>query len=111
MPCGRVADRAVDTLGGLALSASQLHPVQEAFWEENGFQCGYCLAGHVMCTVELLRANVDPVQSEIEDALQGNLCRCTGYQNIITAVQVAARKCLSADGSADTDSPKMAPKV
>ena len=81
--------REVTTIEGLAENG-QLHPVQQAFHEQHGLQCGYCTPGMVMATVSLLRENSDPSEDEIRTALEGNLCRCTGYVNIVKAVQHAA---------------------
>jgi carbon-monoxide dehydrogenase small subunit len=67
-----------------------LHPMQQAFWEKHGLQCGFCTPGMLMCAVELLRANSNPDRDAIVEAIGGNLCRCTGYQNIIAAVERAA---------------------
>ena len=77
------------TIEGLA-DDSALHPVQEAFHVEHGLQCGYCTPGMVMATVSLLQENPAPTESEIRLALEGNLCRCTGYHNIVEAVRSAA---------------------
>jgi carbon-monoxide dehydrogenase small subunit len=77
------------TIEGLA-DDSVLHPVQEAFHVEHGLQCGYCTPGMVMATVSLLQDNPAPTESEIRHALEGNLCRCTGYHNIVEAVRSAA---------------------
>jgi aerobic carbon-monoxide dehydrogenase small subunit len=77
------------TIEGLATNGS-LHPVQEAFREQHGLQCGYCTPGFVMATVSLLQETPNPSEREIRHALEGNLCRCTGYHNIVRAVQVAA---------------------
>jgi aerobic carbon-monoxide dehydrogenase small subunit len=85
----------VTTIEGLAatsLGNGHLHPVQEGFQEKHGLQCGYCTPGMILASVELLRTNANPSESEIRHALAGNLCRCTGYQNIVQAVQYAARK-------------------
>ena len=81
----------VTTVEGLARDG-QLHPVQEGFWEEHGLQCGYCTPGMIMASVDLLSRNSNPSEAEIRHALEGNLCRCTGYQHIIKAVQYAANK-------------------
>ncbi len=81
----------VTTVEGLAKDG-QLHPVQEGFWEEHGLQCGYCTPGMIMASVDLLSRNPNPSEAEIRHALEGNLCRCTGYQHIIKAVQYAANK-------------------
>ena len=70
----------------------RLHPLQESFWEEHGLQCGYCTPGMIMCAHQLLSRNTSPTDTEIRDALGGNLCRCTGYQNIVGAVRSAASK-------------------
>ena len=81
--------RELTTIEGLAENG-QLHPVQQAFHEQHGLQCGYCTPGMVMATVSLLRENPDPSEDEIRHALEGNLCRCTGYVNIVKAVREAA---------------------
>jgi aerobic carbon-monoxide dehydrogenase small subunit len=80
----------ITTIEGLATNGS-LHPVQEAFHQEHGLQCGYCTPGFVLATVSLLRETPQPSEEEIRHALEGNLCRCTGYHNIVRAVQAAAR--------------------
>jgi aerobic carbon-monoxide dehydrogenase small subunit len=77
------------TIEGLA-EGDQLHPVQRAFHEQHGLQCGYCTPGFVMAAVALLRENPAPSEHEIRHGLEGNLCRCTGYQTIVEAVQAAA---------------------
>jgi aerobic carbon-monoxide dehydrogenase small subunit len=89
----------VTTVEGLA-SDGQLHPVQEGFWEEHGLQCGYCTPGMIMASVDLLSRNTNPSEAEIRHALEGNLCRCTGYQHIIKAVQYAANKIRSGKAAA-----------
>ncbi|MGH7932503.1 MAG: (2Fe-2S)-binding protein [Candidatus Binataceae bacterium] len=81
----------VTTVEGLARDG-KLHPVQEGFWEEHGLQCGYCTPGMIMIAADLLSRNDSPSEAEIRHALEGNLCRCTGYQHIIKAVQYAAEK-------------------
>jgi carbon-monoxide dehydrogenase small subunit len=68
-----------------------LHPLQEAFWNNHGLQCGYCTPGMIMAAADLLQRNPDPTEEEIRHGLEGNLCRCTGYHNIVRAVQDAAR--------------------
>ncbi len=82
--------RSVTTIEGLA--QENLHPIQEAFWEEHGLQCGYCTPGMILCAHDLLERSAAPTEEEIRGALDGNLCRCTGYQHIVNAVQSAARK-------------------
>jgi carbon-monoxide dehydrogenase small subunit len=78
------------TIEGLAPSDTELHPMQEAFRENHGLQCGYCTPGMLMASMVLLKHNPRPSEPEIREALAGNLCRCTGYQNIIKSVQQAA---------------------
>ncbi len=81
----------ITTVEGLA-DANGLHPVQDAFWEKHGLQCGFCTPGMIITAVDLLGRNSDPSDHEIREALEGNLCRCTGYQNIVKAVKYAAEK-------------------
>jgi aerobic carbon-monoxide dehydrogenase small subunit len=81
----------VTTIEGLA-SNGALHPVQEGFWECHGLQCGYCTPGMIMTTSALLKANPNPTEAEIRHGIEGNICRCTGYQNIIESVKYAADK-------------------
>jgi len=77
------------TIEGLATDGN-LHPVQEAFWDKHGLQCGFCTAGMIMTVVELLERNPHPTNQEVRDGLDGNICRCTGYQNIVRATLAAA---------------------
>jgi carbon-monoxide dehydrogenase small subunit len=79
----------ITTVEGLA-GEDGLHPIQEAFWERDGFQCGFCTPGHLFAALDLLGANPDPSDDEIRHALAGNLCRCTGYQKIVDSVRRAA---------------------
>ncbi|CAO3428029.1 (2Fe-2S)-binding protein [Azospirillum endophyticum] len=81
---------AVETVEGLASSLDDLHPVQQAFWEHHGLQCGFCTPGVVMTAVELLRKQPDATRDDIRHAISGNLCRCTGYETIIDAIESAA---------------------
>jgi carbon-monoxide dehydrogenase small subunit len=81
---------AVTTIEGLAPPGT-LHPIQEAFWNKHGLQCGFCTPGMVFATHELLRQHPDPTPEQIRHGLDGNMCRCTGYQNIVRSVQDAAR--------------------
>jgi carbon-monoxide dehydrogenase small subunit len=81
----------VTTIEGLA-PASGLHPLQEGFWQEHGLQCGFCTPGMIMAAADLLKSNANPSEGEIRHGLEGNLCRCTGYHNIVKAVQYAAAK-------------------
>jgi carbon-monoxide dehydrogenase small subunit len=78
------------TVEGLAPDGAPLHPIQRAFAEKHGLQCGFCTPGFLMSVHELLEENPDPDEAEIRDRLSGNLCRCTGYQNIVDAVRYAA---------------------
>ncbi len=80
----------VTTIEGLA-SDGELDPVQEGFWNEHGLQCGFCTPGMIMSVKDLLDRNPDPSEDEIRSGIDGNMCRCTGYQNIIKAVQAAAK--------------------
>jgi aerobic carbon-monoxide dehydrogenase small subunit len=79
------------TIEGLAKDG-QLHPIQEGFWEEHGLQCGFCTPGMIMTTFDLLKRNPSPTEAEIRHGIDGNLCRCTGYQHIVKAIQYAADK-------------------
>ncbi|MDR7522762.1 MAG: (2Fe-2S)-binding protein [Armatimonadota bacterium] len=79
------------TVEGLARDG-QLHPIQEAFWEEHGLQCGFCTPGMMMTALQILQRHPDPSEEQIRHGLEGNLCRCTGYQHIVNAVRAAARK-------------------
>ena len=81
----------VTTIEGLATNG-KLHPMQEAFKKKHGLQCGFCTPGMVMSAVDLLKTNKNPSDQEIRDWLEGNICRCTGYQNIVAAVKEAASK-------------------
>ena len=82
----------ITTVEGLAPDSSHLHPVQEAFWDTHALQCGFCTSGMLITTVALLRTSPNPTDEEIRAALSGNLCRCTGYQNIVRAVRLAAQR-------------------
>ncbi|MGB8473436.1 MAG: (2Fe-2S)-binding protein [Candidatus Acidiferrum sp.] len=79
----------VVTIEGLATDG-HLHPVQEAFWNEHGLQCGFCTPGMIMASKQILDRNASPTESEIRHGLEGNVCRCTGYQHIVNAVKAAA---------------------
>ena len=81
----------VTTIEGMAANGD-LHPVQEGFWEQHGLQCGYCTPGMIMAAAQMLERNPYPTDAEIRHGLEGNLCRCTGYQHIVEAVQYASRK-------------------
>ena len=81
----------LDTIEGLAKDG-ELHPIQRGFWEEHGLQCGFCTPGMIMTTVDLLKNNPSPSEDEIRKGIEGNLCRCTGYQNIVKSIQYAARE-------------------
>jgi carbon-monoxide dehydrogenase small subunit len=81
----------ISTVEGLG-TMENLHPIQEAFQEKHGLQCGYCTPGILMTLVPFLADNPDPTEEEIREGIAGNLCRCTGYQNIVDATQLAAKK-------------------
>jgi carbon-monoxide dehydrogenase small subunit len=94
----------VTTVEGLA-DGEDLHPVQEGFQQEHGLQCGYCTPGFIMNAAEYLEENEDPSREEIREALEGNICRCTGYQNIVDAVEYAAERMHGDDAAADGGQP------
>jgi carbon-monoxide dehydrogenase small subunit len=81
---------AVTTIEGLTPDEG-LHPLQQAFWEKHGLQCGFCTPGMIMVAADLLARNTEPTDAEIRHALEGNYCRCTGYQNIVAAIREAAK--------------------
>ena len=82
----------VKTIEGMGSAPDDLHPLQEAFWNNHGLQCGYCTPGMIMASADLLQRNPDPTEGEVREALAGNLCRCTGYHNIVKSVLDAASK-------------------
>ena len=92
--------RSITTVEGMA-SGGQLHPVQAAFKEEHGLQCGFCTPGMMLVASALLEDNADPTEDEVRWAISGNLCRCTGYQNIVNAVQAAAKTMQAATAAAE----------
>ena len=96
----------VKTVEGLAVDG-KLHPLQEGFWEEHGLQCGFCTPGMLMTACGLLQNNPNPDEHAIRRGLEGNLCRCTGYHNIVKAVQLAAKKL----SEAKSDNPSPARRV
>jgi aerobic carbon-monoxide dehydrogenase small subunit len=81
----------VTTIEGLAQNG-ELHPVQQGFWDHHGLQCGYCTPGMIMTATQILQRNPDPSEEEIRHGLEGNICRCTGYQHIVQSIQCAAKK-------------------
>ena len=87
--------RQVKTIEGLA-TGDKMHPMQDGFWEEHGLQCGYCTPGMIMAACSILERNPNPSDEEIRHGLEGNLCRCTGYQHIVNAVKHAAKKMAAA---------------
>jgi carbon-monoxide dehydrogenase small subunit len=93
----QVDGSSITTVEGLAGpdGSDGMHPVQEAFWDAHGLQCGFCTSGMLITTVALLRDQSRPTDEEIRGALSGNLCRCTGYQNIVKAVRLASARMLS----------------
>lgn len=80
------------TVEGLAPSATQLHPLQQSFWELHGLQCGFCTPGILLTAEALLKENPEPSEEEIREWISGNLCRCTGYQNVVAAIREAAKR-------------------
>ena len=80
------------TVEGLAAEEKNLHPLQQAFWEAHGLQCGFCTPGILMTLLPFLQDHPDPSEAEIREAISGNLCRCTGYQHIVDAAKLAAKK-------------------
>jgi len=90
------------TVEGLA-EGDKLHPIQEAFWENHGLQCGYCTPGMLMSGLFLLQRNPDPTEDEIRRGIEGNLCRCTGYVNIVKSIKAAAKK-LQSEGNKSAQS-------
>ena len=81
----------VTTIEGLASKNGDYHPLQSAFWEEHGLQCGFCTPGMIMSAYDLLSNNPHPTEEEIREGISGNLCRCTGYHNIVKAIDAAAK--------------------
>jgi carbon-monoxide dehydrogenase small subunit len=93
----------VTTIEGMGSAPDGLHPLQEAFWEHHGLQCGYCTPGMIMAAADLLARNPNPSEEEVRHGLEGNLCRCTGYHNIVKAVMAAAK-----EGGGSIDEPAVA---
>ena len=91
---GQAAGSNITTIEGIA-KGDELHPMQAAFRDNHGLQCGYCTPGMIMTGISLLKSNPNPSEEEIRHALEGNLCRCTGYQNIVKSIQYAAGKATS----------------
>ena len=98
--------REIKTIEGLAKPDGTLHPIQQAFWDEHGLQCGYCAPGFIMAAAYLLEQNPSPTEDDIRKGLEGNLCRCTGYVNIVKAVAAAAK---TMGGSAAQPAPSASP--
>jgi aerobic-type carbon monoxide dehydrogenase small subunit (CoxS/CutS family) len=96
----QASGRRIATVEGMAPSATELHPLQQAFHEKHALQCGFCTPGILMTMEAFLRDEPDPTPERIRSALAGNLCRCTGYQNIITAVRLAADRSLQKESTA-----------
>jgi carbon-monoxide dehydrogenase small subunit len=92
--------RTITTVEGLSGDPANLHPLQSAFWEAHGLQCGFCTPGFLMTLVPFLEEHPDPSDEEIREAISGNICRCTGYQNIVEAVKLAALRRREATGEA-----------
>ena len=90
MLAAQAVGREITTIEGMAAEDGTLHPIQEAFHRNHGLQCGYCTPGMVMAAASYLREHPTPTEEEVREALEGNLCRCTGYQNIVTSILDAA---------------------
>jgi aerobic carbon-monoxide dehydrogenase small subunit len=90
--------RAITTIEGIG-TAERLHPVQQAFWDKHGLQCGFCTPGMIISAIDLLAANPDPSEEQIRHGIEGNMCRCTGYQNIVAAVRAAAAAMRASDAA------------
>jgi aerobic-type carbon monoxide dehydrogenase small subunit (CoxS/CutS family) len=87
------------TLEGVASDGEELHPVQQAFWDRHGMQCGFCTPGFILSTIELLREHPEPTREQIDESLGGHLCRCTGYVKIVEAVDQAAERLRAGSGT------------
>jgi aerobic carbon-monoxide dehydrogenase small subunit len=98
----QVDGASVTTIEGLA-RGDKLHPIQAGFWEEHGLQCGFCTPGMIMASWGLLKNNPNPSEEEIRHGIDGNICRCTGYQNIVKAIQWAAKNGKAEDYGVDGD--------
>jgi carbon-monoxide dehydrogenase small subunit len=88
----QVDGKTLETVEGLAPDIEHLHPIQQAFWDSHGLQCGYCTPGFLMTLVQFLKENPNPTEQEVRVGISGNLCRCTGYQNIVKATLLAAER-------------------
>jgi carbon-monoxide dehydrogenase small subunit len=88
----QVEAKTLETVEGLAPDVEHLHPIQQAFWDCHGLQCGYCTPGFLMTLIQFLRENPNPTEREVRVGISGNLCRCTGYQNIVKATLLAAER-------------------
>ena len=93
----------IETIEGLAADPDNLHPVQQAFWDHHGLQCGFCTPGMVLTVKALLEENPDPTESEIREGLAGNLCRCTGYVFIVDSVRAAAERMAGGSSSGERE--------
>jgi aerobic-type carbon monoxide dehydrogenase small subunit (CoxS/CutS family) len=94
----QAAGREITTIEGVGSRGGGLHPVQQAFSEHHGLQCGFCTPGMVLTALELLQRHPTPTRAEIEENMAGNLCRCTGYANIVDAIEAASAALASGDG-------------
>jgi carbon-monoxide dehydrogenase small subunit len=88
----------ITTIEGIG-SAANMHPLQQAFWEHHGLQCGFCTPGMILTAIDFLGSNSDPTDGEIREALEGNFCRCTGYQNIVASISAAASTMRAGSGA------------
>ncbi len=88
----------ITTIEGIG-SAANMHPLQQAFWQHHGLQCGFCTPGMILTAIDFLGSNSDPSDGEIREALEGNFCRCTGYQNIVASISAAASTMRAGSGA------------
>jgi carbon-monoxide dehydrogenase small subunit len=84
--------KAVKTIEGMPEQEGELHPIQQAFWDHHGLQCGFCTPGMVIATEDFLERNPNPTREQVREGMAGNLCRCTGYQNIVDSIMTAAER-------------------
>jgi carbon-monoxide dehydrogenase small subunit len=107
----QVEGREVTTIEGVG-TVDRLHPLQQAFWDKHGLQCGFCTPGMILSAIDLLSSNPDPTDEQIRHGIEGNMCRCTGYQNIVASIRAAAEAMRAAEAvpaAAPRPSPRPAP--
>jgi carbon-monoxide dehydrogenase small subunit len=107
----QVEGREVTTIEGVG-TVDRLHPLQQAFWDKHGLQCGFCTPGMILSAIDLLSSNPDPTDEQIRHGIEGNMCRCTGYQNIVASIRTAAEAMRAAEAvpaATPRPSPRPAP--